>query len=469
MISVKERTLHEAIYNGIREAKKQGRSLLVSHVEKVNQLNPITFFNNSGVAFTGQRFFWSSPEGMILTGAGVAASFDAKGTTRAQHIKAEWEQVLTHRVANQATTASGTGPLLIGGFSFDPADSRDSRWSGFPDAGFNIPMFMLTIKGVNTWLTINSWVNAAMEADELANRLNETREMLLKNRSDQNAISQRLQKINDLDAEAWIANVKKATTLIAEGELDKVVLAREVEIQGSTSFSICSVLNHLTENQKNSYVFAFEKEDMCFIGATPERLIERRGNTFLTGALAGTAARGKSMAEDQRLEKELLKDAKNRKEHDYVVKMIGGAMASFTEELTFPEQPEILKVKDVQHLYTPISGIAKDHVSLLDIVEKLHPTPALGGQPREKAMTLIQQLEAFNRGWYASPIGWLDAEGYGEFAVAIRSALINSDRAWAYAGCGVVEASDPVAELEETRLKLKPMLAALGGGREREN
>ncbi|HET6871466.1 MAG TPA: chorismate-binding protein, partial [Sporolactobacillaceae bacterium] len=157
---------------------------------------------------------------------------------------------------------------------------------------------------------------------------------------------------------------------------------------------------------------------------------------------------------------------KNRKEHDYVVKMIGEAMASFTEELTFPEQPEILKVKDVQHLYTPISGMAKDQVSLLDIVEKLHPTPALGGQPREKAMMLIKQLEAFNRGWYASPIGWLDAEGYGEFAVAIRSALIKSDRAWAYAGCGVVEASDPVAELEETRLKLKPMLAALGGGRE---
>jgi menaquinone-specific isochorismate synthase len=467
VISVKQRTLHDAIYDGIREAKNQGRSLLISHVEKIEQINPITFFNNCGVAFNGQRFFWSNPENHGLVGAGITAAFEGKGLERTQEIKAEWERVLTHWTGIKEE--AGTGPVLVGGLSFDPANSRASRWSGFPEAGFSIPTFLLTIKGEHTWFTVNTWVEGTTNPDKLSEDLIAKMKELLKDKPVDLFADTRIKEIKDLDVEAWLSNVKKATTKIANHELDKVVLAREVEVKGNENFSLTSILHHLAEHQQKSYVFAFEKGSKCFIGATPERLIERRGNIFLTGALAGTAARGSSSAEDQRLGKELLKDTKNREEHDFVVKMICDAMKTFTEELTFPSQPQILKVKDVQHLYTPISGLAKSQVSLLDIVEKLHPTPALGGQPREKAMALIQQLESFNRGWYASPIGWLDTEGYGEFAVAIRSALIKSDRAWLYAGCGVVEASHPQAELEETHLKLRPMLTALGGRRERDN
>jgi menaquinone-specific isochorismate synthase len=464
VISVKQRTLHDAIYDGIREAKNQGHSLLVSHVEKVKQINPITFFNNCGVAFNGQRFFWSSPENHVLVGAGLAASFEGKGLERTREIKAQWERVLTHWIGTKEE--AGTGPVLVGGLSFDPANSSASRWSGFPEAGFSIPTFLLTIKGEHTWFTVNTWVEGTTDPNKLSEELFGKMNELLKEKPVDLFATTRINQIKDHDAPAWLSNVKTATTKIANQELDKVVLAREVEAEGNESFSHTAILHHLAEHQQKSYVFAFEKGEKCFIGATPERLIERRGNTFLTGALAGTAARGSNSAEDQRLEKKLLKDTKNREEHEFVVKMICEAMESFTAELTFPSKPEILKVKDVQHLYTPISGLAKNHVSLLDIVEKLHPTPALGGQPREKALELIQQLEAFNRGWYASPIGWLDAEGYGEFAVAIRSALIEGNMAWLYAGCGVVEASNPQAELEETQLKLRPMLTALEGRRE---
>ncbi|HSU79847.1 MAG TPA: isochorismate synthase [Candidatus Angelobacter sp.] len=467
MISVKQRTLHEAIYDGSREARNQGRPLLISYIEKIEYIHPITYFNNSGVAFNGQRFFWSSPDHHILVGAGFAATFEGQGPERTQEIKAQWERVLTHWAGSREE--AGTGPVLVGGLSFDPANPHVSRWSGFPEAGFSIPTFLLTQKKDNTWLTVNTWVEGTTDTDQLSAELIARKNDLLKEQPVDFYATSWIKQVNDLNTDAWKSSVKTATTKIANRELEKVVLAREVEIQGNTHFSLPSILKSLADNQQMSYIFAFERGDKCFIGATPERLIERRGTTLYTGALAGTAARGRSQAEDRRLENDLLRDTKNRGEHDFVVKMICEAMANFTEELTFPDRPEVLKVKDVQHLYTPISGRAKRQVSLLDIVEKLHPTPALGGQPREKALELIQQLEDFNRGWYASPIGWLDAEGYGEFAVAIRSALIKDDRAWAYAGCGVVEASDPDEELEETHLKLRPMLAALGGGRNLDN
>ncbi len=143
--------------------------------------------------------------------------------------------------------------------------------------------------------------------------------------------------------------------------------------------------------------------------------------------------------------------------------MIKHAMNESCTSVSSPNHPEILKMRDIQHLYTPVKGIAKENVSLLTVVNRLHPTPALGGQPKQKAYEIIRELEILDRGWYGSPIGWFDTKDNGEFAVAIRSGLINGKDASLFAGCGIVGDSEPESEYKETMIKFRPMLSALGG------
>lgn len=167
--------------------------------------------------------------------------------------------------------------------------------------------------------------------------------------------------------------------------------------------------------------------------------------------------------DDEMLAWQLLNDEKNREEHDYVVQMIKQSVAPYVESFDIPDAPVIYPLKSLQHLFTPVTATLKSDATILDLVKQLHPTPALGGEPRDKALQFIDEKEPFDRGWYAGPIGWLDANFDGEFAVAIRSGLITENQATLFAGCGVVKDSDPRAEYEETRIKFTPMLDALGG------
>ncbi|MEM5598329.1 chorismate-binding protein [Niallia circulans] len=172
---------------------------------------------------------------------------------------------------------------------------------------------------------------------------------------------------------------------------------------------------------------------------------------------------GKNKEEDDTFAQALLSDSKNREEHNYVVKMIKNAMEEVCSTVEMPSNPKILKMRDIQHLYTPVSGKVKETESLISFIRLLHPTPALGGFPREEALKVIREVEGLDRGMYGAPIGWLDYQGNGEFAVSIRSGLIDGNAATIIAGCGIVADSDPESEYVETAIKFKPMLTALGG------
>ena len=180
-------------------------------------------------------------------------------------------------------------------------------------------------------------------------------------------------------------------------------------------------------------------------------------------SLAGSIRRGKTPAEDARLGQTLLDSAKDRAEHAVVVRALGEALGETCDRLQVSDTPSLLKLGHIQHLCTPITGHLANGHTLLDLVERLHPTPAVGGRPREAALRLIRACEGLDRGWYAGPVGWLDAQGEGEFAVALRSALLHGNTATLFAGCGIVADSDPEREYAESRLKLKPMLTALSG------
>jgi len=202
---------------------------------------------------------------------------------------------------------------------------------------------------------------------------------------------------------------------------------------------------------------------MLFFGASPERLVKVEEGQAFSSCVAGSIRRGQTADEDDQLGQSLLNDGKNRGEHHYVVEMITETFKKNCTSIKVPNQPKLLKIRDIQHLYTPVEGVLNGEATILQLVKHLHPTPALGGVPRKEAMEMIRAFEPMNRGLYAAPIGWVDADGNGEFAVAIRSAALLGNRAFLYAGGGIVEDSTPQSEYEETLVKFRPMLRALGG------
>jgi menaquinone-specific isochorismate synthase len=272
-----------------------------------------------------------------------------------------------------------------------------------------------------------------------------------------------LLETREIEPEEWKKTVEGVVKELTEGPLKKVVLARELRLVFDDQVEAEDVLNNLYMQQHESFIFAFESNGDCFIGASPERLVKKHGNEVYSTCLAGSISRGKTEQEDLKLGQMLLNDQKNLIEHGFVVEMIKEALEESCEEIILPDKPQLMKIRDIQHLYTPVIGKCRNDASLLLLVERLHPTPALGGLPKDEAVVKIRQVEELDRGFYAAPLGWVDYRKNGEFAVSIRSGLIQGDEVSLFAGCGVVADSDSESEYLETSLKFKPMLRALGG------
>jgi menaquinone-specific isochorismate synthase len=265
----------------------------------------------------------------------------------------------------------------------------------------------------------------------------------------------------------WRDAVEAAVTQIHSGDLRKVVLAQGLEARLERPLSIPSALSRLGETYPDCYRFLVEPvgEDHegpapAFFGATPERLVRLRGRTVNTGALAGTTGRGDTPDEDEWLAEELLADEKNVHEHELVAGAVRDQLAPFAASINAGDR-RVRRLATLQHLFTPINATLEDDRHVLDIVEALHPTPAVGGLPPERALETIRETEPFDRGWYAAPVGWFDAAGNGEFAVAIRSAVAERDAATMFAGVGIVADSDPDREWDEVQLKYRSMLDTL--------
>ena len=219
------------------------------------------------------------------------------------------------------------------------------------------------------------------------------------------------------------------------------------------------MITRLSEAYADTTRFAVERGGRVFLGASPERLVSRRGSLVETDALAGTAKRG---ADDASIERSLLESAKDRHEHALVVRAIAEVLGPWSSSLDVPDEPRIRSLRNVFHLWTPIRAVFREDKHVLALVDALHPTPAVAGTPRDRATSWIATHEPSARGWYTGAVGWIDAAGDGDFAVAIRAGVVGPEDVWLYAGAGLVEGSDPLAEYAETRAKQAPMLAALG-------
>ncbi|WP_079510176.1 isochorismate synthase [Mesobacillus jeotgali] len=465
MVAIQDTELRQGILDGIERAKGQSQSILVSEVHKIDRMNPFYFFASGREKYFGERFFWKDPEGeQFLTGLGICGQIQSvQAADRFFHVEKEWKRFMETALVFNKYNYSGTGPTIFGGFSFDPLKKGTALWSKFSEALFHIPKFMLTIIKGEVYFTTNVICTQHDDISLFEKVTRERQEVLTKAMLTPETAEMDLKEMVEIEPEAWKQTVRDVVNGFGDSNLKKVVLARELRLHFENEVQAERVLGNLLENQKASFIFAFESNGDCFIGASPERLVKKNGDSLFSACLAGSIARGANPEEDEKLGNELLTDQKNLIEHQYVVDMIKEAMEETCDEVILPDQPALMKMKYIQHLYTPVIGKNRKGTSILHLVDRLHPTPALGGLPKQAAIEKIREIEQLDRGLYAAPLGWMDYQGNGEFAVAIRSGLIQGKEASLFAGCGIVADSNAESEYKETSIKFRPMLTALGG------
>jgi menaquinone-specific isochorismate synthase len=418
------------------------------------------------------RIYWQDGRADVtFAGFGVAANLFAWGQRRFAQIEQQARALFEGAVVlNNGPNLAA--PRLFGGFAFNDDFMPDNTWSVHHPAHFILPHYQLVRIGKESWLTINALLPLDESPDLLRDELHQallTRYELLGQTEGETVVvsptpTAAAPIINyPMSFDAWAAAINEARHRIATTPLEKVVLSRVCELRFEQPVDVEGALAYLKQHYAGCYRFLFEPRPYhAFYGATPELLARVNGRTFHSMGLAGSIRRSADPLQDELLGQQLLNSAKDRHEHEVVVMALLNRLAPITSKLEIAPQPGVYKLSNIQHLHTPVRAELQTAQGILSLVELLHPTPAMGGAPRDLALDFIHQAEPVPRGWYAAPIGWIDHNLDGTFAVAIRSAVSQYERVWLYAGAGIVADSDPDLEWAETELKFRPMLESLG-------
>lgn len=460
MIETEVKSFQSIIEEGLKRVLTTKEKLLVTYTEKISFIEPLIFFERARNLKENRTFWKSATEPFYLITVGELYHVKGQDEQRYKDTFKEWKKLRKSALIYNPYNVEGTGLILSGGMSFDVKEKRTALWEKYPPSEFVVPRFTYTIKDGTCYLTTTVLLSEEDETTKINERIKRDKEILTTlnvNIELKNTIKSK----SEVKPEQWKKSVQEAIDYIQSEKAEKIVMARKLIVELEKDVEITPILKQFLSLQKTSYIFAYERGNHCFIGATPERLVRVNGKKLLSTCLAGTAPRGKTEEEDKALHDELFHDEKNRLEHDHVVQMIHRSIKDYCTFLDIPEKPQVIQLQDLQHLYTPVVGELKPNFSVFDIIQQLHPTPALGGAPTDVALRFIRENETFERGWYGSPVGWLDDRHNGEFAVAIRSGLIQGDKIFLFAGCGVMGDSDVDLEFQETAIKFLPMLTAL--------
>lgn len=348
-------------------------------------------------------------------------------------------------------------PLFLGGMKFS-INSSESLWNDFSDSEWFIPKFLFFKFHSKSYLIYNFFGNRSSQ-NEISTDFELLNSLLQMNLINSTGIGRIAISSNGKEKEKWVQNINKALEEIDSGRVQKIVLSRQVDLELENSIDISKILRALGERYPRCYVFAFRKNDSIFFGASPEKLAKISNGWIEADALAGSIARGETEEKDELLANSLLTSQKDLAEQQIVVSFIRDSFSQFCDEIIFSESPIIRKLPNIQHLWTPIKGKINSELSIFTILKELHPTPAICGVPWNKALDSIRELEPHDRGLFSGMIGWFNFNNEGEFAVAIRSALLKKKSIYAFAGCGIVKGSNPEFEYAESELKLKPILS----------
>ncbi|MCG7526209.1 isochorismate synthase [Streptomyces sp. OfavH-34-F] len=466
-----ERTaLVDACRAGVERARATGHHALVSWAVACAPADPFAIWAGAR-RHAGRSLYWQSAwDGATVLAFGSAHDLRGTGAGRIPAVRAAWTELVRDAVTDGG--GYGAGPLAVGGFAF--GDGTGAAPGELPEALLWVPLLQLRSSAPSgppggthpAELRVNALVDGSDDPGLVAQALALRAERCLAARdtSGPKPSPRPRASVDTPDADAWKDLVRRATDRMRAGDFEKVVLARRVDITADREFDVPAAVRRMRETYAGTTVFALGHGDTTFLGATPEYLVRVEDRDVHSLGLAGTTPRGKTPAEDRALEAELSGSTKLLHEHEVVVRMLSGALAETCVDVEAEAGPQVLKLAHVQHLSTPVRGRLPEGSAegVLGLAARLQPTPALGGHPRAEALEWLARNEGFDRGWYAGGVGWADQEGNGEFAVAIRSALVRGASASLYAGCGLVADSDPEVEYAETCAKLRPMRAALG-------
>jgi salicylate biosynthesis isochorismate synthase len=419
----------------------------------------------------GPAIYWSAADGPTVAGLGAAALVRGAGPERAAEVGRAAGELWPRIRSVAAGDVAPLAPRLFGGLAFLP-ERPAAPWADFGEATFVLPRVLYEADGDRGRLAVAVTEAAWREdgPDAVARFIASTLAALeaqAAERPDRGEdggeagdATRRERPAPKPGARAeWVRIVESIQRRIDTGRAEKIVAARVHELRLRAPVDLGAALGRLGTGAAEAR-FAFRFGGAAFLGATPERLVSRRGLEIRSEAVAGSIeADGTDRAA------ELRSSLKDDAEHGFVVRAIADALAPVCRRLDYPAEPDVKRLRHVLHLRTPFDGTLARPVPVLDLVARLHPTPAVGGTPTAEALDWIAREEPGCRGWYGAPVGWFDGEGDGDFVVALRSALVDGDRALLYAGAGIVRDSDVDAELAETDVKLRTMLDALGAGR----
>jgi salicylate biosynthesis isochorismate synthase len=461
-MTVAAESLLEALDQRLRQAASGRRRTLVSATAPVELGDPSAAVFASRLA-ADRWFAWEQPDrdGFALAGLGSVHEAVSRGHGRFDDLVSECAAITRGRVADEPQDLpAGAGPVWVGGFAFAADGATAPHWSSFPPALLVLPELSLLRASGSCWLTLSAVAGAGSDPTAIGDRLRarvaslRERELPLADPHPHGEV----RIVSVTPPGRYEASVAAATARIAASELEKVALAREVAVQAPAAHDAGAIFGGLRSAFASCFCFCFGSPAGAFVGASPELLVRRRGAGVATVALAGSSRRSADPAVDDHLGEQLLRSAKDRSEHEIVARRIERVLARRAVWVEAEPEPSLVRVANIQHLATAVHAQLAEPLSAVELASLLHPTPAVGGEPRDRALAAIAELEDFDRGWYAGPLGWMDAAEDGEFCVALRSALLRDRTAHLFAGAGIVADSEPAAELAETELKLEALL-----------
>ena len=426
--------------------------LFVRAEVKVEGISVLEWFSRQrGV----DRFYWSDRDGDDeAAGAGAAAQAD------------ETDYSTAPEALTAVRRSVDEGPVDLryyGGICFDPLDDR-TPMEGFGRFRFVAPRVELRRTGDRTVLALTERAgrrrdvqSLRAEAEALANKAVSVSPDIAVATS----VGRILTRVNTPDRNQWTAMVGRTIEMMRRGGLSKIVLSRKSELTMSSEVDPAEILRRVRAGRGGTYDFCFEFGGRAFVGSSPECLYRRRDRDIYTEAIAGTCAVGATDRQTDDLRKALLASAKEAEEHAYVFQDVRTHLERICDRCRVVGERDVLALTYVQHFVSRFEGRLKAGLAAAEIIDALHPTAAVGGSPQAAALEQIRRIERHGRGWYAGPVGWVGRRA-DEFAVGIRSCMIEGPRLTLYAGAGIVEASDAAAEWDETEAKMRHFLEVLG-------
>jgi menaquinone-specific isochorismate synthase len=439
------RTLSKATSPGLPLAEERVARIAVP----VGRVNPFRWLGGLPLL---PKLYWSGREDRLVVAAvGAADLLEGEVLEGADALRKRLSSLL----------ASGDpGLRYYGGLRFDPIREPGVEWAGFGAYSFVIPRFELLAGEGEATLVCN--LVLPRDAERHAEVLEQIEHLSFPREAPDAVLPTPLSRVDAPGPSGWRSNVERALSGFSEGRLGKVVLARRAQFGFAEEVDAPLLAARLEEAAPGCFHFYVEPEEgVAFVGASPERLFRREGRSIQSEAVAGTRPRGASDADDAELRDELLRSAKDRSEHDYVRISIKETLEPLCDELEVEEDVSEMKLAGGRHLRSGVRGTLREGVTDAEVLHALHPTPAVGGYPKQEALGEIRALEPFDRGWYAGPVGWIGAEG-SEFAVGIRSGLVRGNRLALFSGAGIVAGSVPKDEWTEIEQKIGDFLRVFG-------